>query len=102
MKKLTIVLALLLSLALMAQTTGPGQITLKPLASASGCISDSTGAVLCAATDGFYISVAGGTFQKVNTGTPVPPPQPTSISCTTASLSTGSSGTLNASGCTFK
>lgn len=102
MKKLMVMLALLLSLVLMAQSAGPGQITLKPLATASGCASDTTGDVLCGAADGFYISIAGGTFQKVQTGTPIPPPSPTTISCTTASLSTGTSGSFTASGCIIK
>jgi hypothetical protein len=101
MKKLLIVVGLL-TLALIAQTGAPSQITLKPISAAGGCVSDAAGGVLCAASDGFYISVAGGTFQKIVAGTIPPPPSPTKIDCTTASLTAGTSGTFSASGCTLK
>lgn len=94
----TLLVLLVLVVALAAQTT-PSQITLSPLGPSASCISSTTGAVLCAATDGFYVSIAGGAFQKVAVGTPA---SPTTISCTTASLSAGTGGTLTASGCTFK
>jgi hypothetical protein len=94
-----IVVLVLMAVMLVAQTATNGQITLKPLGASTGCVSDATGAVLCAATDGFYISVAGGAFAKVQTGTAT---QPTQITCTTAALSSGTTGGLTASGCTFK
>jgi len=101
MKKAAFVVALLvLAELIIAQTSSPSQITLKPIAAVAGCVADATGDTLCGASDGFYISVAGGSFQKLATG--VVPPPATSISCTTASLSTGTSGNFTASGCTLK
>jgi hypothetical protein len=97
MKKALLV-ALMLVAVLAAQTATNGQMTLKPLGASTGCISDATGAVLCAATDGFYISIAGGPFAKIQTAST----NFTQLTCTTASLSAGASGTLAASGCTFK
>ena len=96
--KPTILIVLLLTLALAAQTS-PSQLTLSPIGPSASCVGSASGDVLCAATDGFYISIAGGAFQKVFVGTPA---SPTTISCSTASLSTGTSGTLTASGCTLK
>jgi hypothetical protein len=97
-KTIVIVLGLLV-VVMLAQTSGPSSLVLSPLGAVSNCASSSTGDVLCAATDGFYISVAGGTFQKVATGQgQTPPPTYTQLTCTTATL--GSNG-LNASGCTF-
>lgn len=84
---------------LAAQVTGPSQMTFAPLGASTGCVAATTGDVLCAANDGFYISVAGGIFQKINTGSPTPA---TTITCTTAALTTGSSGSFTASGCTIK
>jgi len=102
MKKAIIVLSILtlINLAMIAQSVAPSQITLKPIAAVAGCVADTAGDTLCGASDGFYISVAGGSFQKLATGT-IPPPA-TSIACTTASLSTGSTGSLTATGCTIK
>ncbi len=97
----TILLILVLVIALAAQAP-TGQITVKPLGPSGSCVADPTGDVLCAVTDGFYISVAGGAFQKIVAGAIPPPPSPTSMACTVASLSTGTSGTFTASGCTFK
>jgi hypothetical protein len=99
-KKL-IVLGMFLSLWLGAQTTGPSQMAFSPLGPAANCVAASGGNVLCAASDGFYISVAGGVFEKLG-GTAPPPPSPTKLTCTTASLSSGSSGSLTASGCVFQ
>lgn len=92
-------LGLFIVVAVVAQGTGPSQITLKPIAASTGCVADASGDVMCAASDGFYISVAGGVFQKIATGTAA---SPTTISCTTASLTAGTSGTFSASGCTLK
>lgn len=89
---------LVLVLALAAQTT-PSSITLSPVGASTGCVSNSSGDVLCAASDGFYVSVTGGPFQKINVGAVT---LPTTLNCTTATLSTGTSGSLAASGCTFK
>jgi hypothetical protein len=97
MKLLLIVLAL--AIVLSAQTSGPSQMSFSPLGASTGCVAATTGDVLCAAMDGFYISISGGTFQKVATGTVT---LPTSLICTTAMLSSGSTGNLTASGCTFK
>lgn len=94
-------LLFVLVVALAAQTVSNGQITIKPAGAASGCVADPAGDVLCAGTDGFYISIAGGSFQKVATGT-VAPPSYTSITCTSAMLSSGSTGNFTASGCTLK
>ena len=102
MNKLILLGVIVLALALVAQTSDPSAITLSPLGPAANCVSSATGNVLCAANDGFYISVAGGTFQKVQAGLPPTPPSPTSLSCTTASFTTGATGALVASGCTFK
>lgn len=99
---LLILVAVALAAFLVAQTVTNGQITLKPIGTSTGCVSDTTGDVLCAAADGFYISVAGGTFQKIVAGAIPPPPSPTKIDCTTASLTAGSTGTFSASGCTIK
>lgn len=101
MKKAGILLVIV-AIALTAQTVSNGQINLKPIGASTGCIADATGDVLCAASDGFYISVSGGTFEKIVAGTIPPPPSPTKIDCTTASLTTGSSGSFSASGCTLK
>lgn len=90
-----LIVILILVVALVAQTT-PSQITLTPLGLSSGCVASTTGAVLCAASDGFYVSIAGGTFQKIVVGTVS---VPATITCTTASLSTGTSGSFTASGC---
>lgn len=90
-----IIVLLVLVVALAAQTV-PSQITLTPLGPSTSCLSNSSGAVLCAATDGFYVSVAGSSFQKIVTGTV---PVPATITCTTASLSTGTTGSFTASGC---
>lgn len=98
-KIIVVVLSLIVVGALTAQTSGPSQITLKPIAASTGCVADASGDVMCAASDGFYISVAGGVFQKIATGTAA---SPTTISCTTASLTAGTSGTFSASGCTLK
>ena len=95
-------LILVLVIALAAQTGPTGQIIIKPLGASSSCVADPTGDVLCAGSDGFYISVAGGAFEKVVAGTIPPPPSPTKLTCTTASLSSGSVGNLTASGCTFQ
>jgi len=92
------ILILLLVLALAAQTS-PSQIGLSPIGPAASCVANSASDVLCAASDGFYISIAGGAFQKIVSGTLV---SPTTISCSTASLSTGTTGTFAASGCTLK
>ena len=93
-KKLTILIFLVV-VALTAQTT-PSQLTLTPVGVSTGCISSTNGDVLCAASDGFYISITGGAFQKIATGAAA---QPTQITCTSATLSqTG----LAASSCTFK
>jgi hypothetical protein len=97
-----ILLILVLVVALAAQTGNTGQIDIKPLGTSGSCVADPTGDVLCAGSDGFYVSIAGGPFQKIVAGAIPPPPSPTKISCTTAALSTGSSGTLTASGCTFQ
>lgn len=101
MKKLSVLLILFgLVVGLSSQTGSPSQITLKPTAASSACVADAGGDVLCAATDGFYVSAAGGPFQKVMTGSPAPPV--TTITCTIATLSTGSTGNFTASGCTLK
>jgi hypothetical protein len=97
MKPILVVLAM--AIVLSAQASGPSQMSFSPLGASTGCVAATTGDVLCAASDGFYISISGGTFQKVATGTVAPP---TSLICTTASLSSGSTGSLTASGCTFK
>lgn len=94
----TLLIVLILVIALAAQTT-PSQLTLSPAGTSSGCVTSVSGDVLCAASDGFYVSIAGGPFQKINVGAIT---LPTTISCTTASLSTGTAGSLTASGCTFK
>jgi|SRR5580765_3069126 len=102
LKILLIIMFTVVAAQFVAQTVNNGQLTLKPTGASTGCVADSTGDVLCAAADGFYISVAGGSFQKIVAGTIPPPPSPTTISCTTASLATGSTGTFSASGCTLK
>lgn len=98
-KAIVLSLILLVTLALIAQSTGPSQITLKPLAASTGCVADATGDVLCGASDGLYVSIAGGTFQKIGTGTIAPA---TTISCSTASLASGATGKFTASGCVLK
>lgn len=96
--KRVVMVVLLLVIALAAQTI-PSQMTLSPVAPSTGCVSSGAGDVLCAASDGFYVSITGGPFQKINVGAVT---LPTTINCSTASLSTGTTGTLTASGCTFK
>lgn len=90
-----LIVVLIMVVALVAQTT-PSQITLTPVGPSTGCVSSASGAVLCAASDGFYVSISGGTFQKIVVGTVG---VPATITCTTASLSTGTSGSFTASGC---
>jgi hypothetical protein len=97
MKNILIVV-LLLTVWMVAQTSGPSQLAFSPLGASTGCVTSANGSVLCAASDGFYISVSGGSFQKVAVVTSAA----TQLTCTTATLATGSTGGLTASGCTLK
>jgi len=93
----------------------------------SGCLTHNNDSVVCVATDGVSFSYQGSPFVKVasptgsitgvttwngRTGAVAPiandysfsqlSGQPTSLQCSNANISTGASGTLSASGCSFK
>jgi len=96
-----IVLFLLVAVWLSAQATGPSQLSFSPLGASTSCVvSASTGSTLCAATDGFYISVAGGPLQKI--ATVQGQPAFTSFTCTSGGVTAGSTGGMSGGGCTFK
>lgn len=130
MKNLTLLLSLLLLITLAALSQSYGGLGIGPIAPTSAsCPSPTSGqAILCPVGSGtsyqVYVSYSGGIYAPLTGAVTIPVTSvfgrtgaivsvsgdysysqlaspPTTISCTTASLSTGSSGTLTASGCTI-
>lgn len=123
MKKTAVLLAIVMVATALAQSAGQFALS-APTGALSTCPTPVAGAnILCSVTDGYYASISGAAYAKINVGTQqagvssfngrsgnVMPAandykysdlanQPTSLTCTTGTA--GNTG-IAGSGCTFK
>lgn len=126
MKKAIAITVVMAAIGLVAQSGlqfSPQFWAQTPVGPLTGCPTPVSGSnILCSVTDGYYVSVSGTAYLKINaaagvasfngrTGNVLPTPgdyaysdlknPPSRVTCTTAQISAGGSGNFTASGCTI-